>query len=433
MLPFRFIHAADMHLDSPFTGMSGVSDLMRKHLRQSTFAALERMVGLAVSEKVDFVVISGDVYDSAQTSLRAQLRLAEALDTLHHEGIGVYLIHGNHDPLDSPRLAVTLPPNVHVFGPEPQSVTARRRDGREAAVISGMSYPTAKVIENIALRYPGRRDNPELFHIAMLHANVDGDQAHETYAPCTKRDLIAQGCDYWALGHIHSRRILNESPYIVYPGNIQGRNIRETGPKGCYLVSVDENGKADLTFHELDAVRWCRMEAPIGGFDQVEAWRLELDRLVAGLSATHHSKLSVVRIAVTGRGPLHRQLEDGFILEDLKSELRRSAESRAAAGGFGGSVWIESFVLESGAEVDWERLRTEDSFSGELLRLAEAELAGHAESGLVSRALGPLLDQAEIRLLLSSVTPEEQREWLRRAVELTTLLLQEQDGGGETA
>ncbi|KKO52777.1 metallophosphoesterase family protein [Paenibacillus sp. DMB20] len=433
MLPFRFIHAADLHLDSPFTGMSGISDLLRKHLRQSTFAALERMVGLAVSERVDFIVISGDVYDSAQTSLRAQLRLAEALETLHREGIGVYLIHGNHDPLDSPRLAVTLPPNVHVFGSEPESVTARRRDGREAAVISGMSYPTAKVTENIALGYPANRDNPELFHIAMLHANVDGDQAHETYAPCTKRDLISKGCDYWALGHIHSRRILNESPYIVYPGNIQGRNIRETGPKGCYLVSVNENGKAALTFHELDTVRWFRMEAPIDGFDQVEAWRLELDRLVAELSATHHSRLSIVRIAVTGRGPLHRQLEDGFILDDLKSELRRSAESKAATGGFGGCVWIESFVPEFGAEVDWERLRTEDSFNGELLRLAEAELEGHMESELVSHALRPLLDQAEIRSLLSAVTPDEQREWLRRAVELTTLLLQEQGGGGETA
>lgn len=432
MLPFRFIHAADLHLDSPFTGLSGVSGVLRRHMRESTFTALNRLVHLAVTEKADFVVIAGDVYDSSNISLRAQLRLTEAMERLNREGIGVYVIHGNHDPLDSPRLAVTLPPNVHVFGPEPETAIARRReDGREVALVSGMSYPTAKVTENIALRYP-KTAQGELFTIGLLHANVDGDQAHETYAPCTRRDLVERGYDYWALGHIHTRRTLHESPPIVYPGNIQGRSIRETGPKGCYMVHVDEHGQARLQFHELDEVRWHMLEAPISGFGEMEAWRLELDRQLAELSAVQPDRLNLVRIQVTGRGPLHRLMEDGFVLDDLKNELRRTAESRLEAGIPGGCVWVESFALVSGAEVDWERLRTEDSFHGELVRLADAELELD-ESGLLNRALRPLMDQPEIRQLLSAISPEERQEWLRRAVELTTLLLQEQDGGGETA
>lgn len=433
MLPFRFIHAADLHLDSPFTGLSGVSGVLRRHMRESTFTALDRLVQLAVAEKADFVVIAGDVYDSSNISLRAQLRFTEAMERLNDEGIGVYVIHGNHDPLDSPRLAVTLPPNVHVFGPEPEAVIVRRReDGREAALVSGMSYPTAKVTENIALRYP-KTAQGELFTIGLLHANVDGDQAHETYAPCTRRDLVERGYDYWALGHIHTRRTWQESPPIVYPGNIQGRSIRETGPKGCYMVHVDESGQARLQFHELDEVRWHMLEAPISGFGEIEPWRLELDRQLAELSADQPERLNLVRVQVTGRGPVHGLLEDGFVLDDLKTELLRTAESRLSAGIPGGCVWVESFALASGAEMDWERLRTEDSFHGELVRLAAAELEAADESDLLRRALRPLMDQPEIRQLLSAASPAERQEWLRRAVELTILLLQEQDGGGETA
>ncbi|MGM1046951.1 MAG: metallophosphoesterase family protein [Bacillota bacterium] len=436
MLPFRFIHAADLHLDSPFAGMSGLTDRVRKYLQQSTFIALDRMVQLAVREKVDFVVISGDVYDSSNTSLRAQLRFMEALEMLDREHIPVFIIHGNHDPLDSPRLAVTLPPLVHVFGPVPESVTvARRRDGQEVAVITGMSYPTSKVKENISLRYNKQAAASELFHIGLLHANVDGNQEHETYAPCSKKDLNAGGYHYWALGHIHSRRTLQESPYIVYPGNIQGRNIRETGPKGCYLVDVDETGAVAMDFRELDTVRWFDMEVSIEGCRQPEDLRLNVERLLADISESYTTGFSMVRIRITGRGSIHRELEDGFILEDLLIDLRRKVDNQAETVGFAGCVWVESFCLSSGAEIQLETLLQEDSFIGELLRLAEAELAGDIGSeSVIGHALRPLMDQPEIRLLLTGLTREEQREWLRRAMELTVLLLlEDQEAGGASA
>lgn len=433
MLPFRFIHAADLHLDSPFAGMSGLTDRVRKHLQQSTFIALDRLVQLAVTEKVDFVVISGDIYDSSNTSLRAQLRFMEALELLSKEQIPVYIIHGNHDPLDSPRLAVAMPSSVHIFGSEPESMIATRRsDGQEVAVITGMSYPTSKVNENISLRYSKKARDSGLFHIGLLHANVDGDQAHETYAPCTKKDLTLLGYHYWALGHIHSRRILQESPYIVYPGNIQGRHIRETGPKGCYLVKVNESGNVRMSFQELDTIRWFDLEVSIDDCHQPEDLRLAIEEVLANTASSYMSGLSMVRIRITGRGLIHRQLEDGYILDDMLIELRRREDNRAGAAGFAGVVWVESFSLESGAEIQMERLLQEDSFIGEMLRLAEGEMGGEAgKESVMGRALKPLLEQAEIRLLLAETSVEEQKGWLRRAMELTAvLLLDEQEAGG---
>lgn len=436
MLPFRFIHAADLHLDSPFAGMSGVTGTVRKHLQQSTFVALDRIVQLAVRERVDFVVISGDIYDSSNTSLRAQLRFVEALEMLDREHIPVFIIHGNHDPLDSPRLAVTLPPLVHVFGPVPESVTVvRRSDGQEVVLITGMSYPTSKVKENISLKYNKKAAASDLFHIGLLHANVDGNQDHETYAPCSKKDLIAAGYHYWALGHIHSRRTLQESPYIVYPGNIQGRNIRETGPKGCYLVDVDETGTVAMDFRELDTVRWFDTEISIEGFRHPEDLRLNVERLLTDLSESYSTGFSMVRIRITGRGSIHRDLEDGFILDDLLNDFRRKVDNQVGTFGFTGCVWVESFCLASGAEIQLETLLQEDSFIGELLRLAEAELSGDMGSdSVVGHALRPLMDQAEVRQLLSGLTQEEQREWLRRAMELAALLLlDDQEAGGASA
>lgn len=433
MLPFRFIHAADLHLDSPFAGMSGLTDRVRKHLQQSTFIALDRLVQLSIAEKVDFVVISGDIYDSANTSLRAQLRFMEALKVLDKEHISVFIIHGNHDPLDSPRLAVTMPPCVHVFGPESESVSGFRRcDGQEVAVITGMSYPTSKVKENISLQYSRRDDDSDLFHIGLLHANVDGNQDHETYAPCTKKDLIRSAYHYWALGHVHTRRILQESPHIVYPGNIQGRHIRETGPKGCYVVDVDGAGNVNMQFHELDSVRWSVIEVPINPFQHPDELRLYVEERLARIASSYDTGLSMVRIRLTGRGEIHRKLEDGFILDDMITELRRREDNRAGVAGFAGVVWVERFSLESGAEIQMERLLKEDSFIGEMLRLAVVQLDGDTgRDSVIHHALKPLMEQAEIRHLLSEVAPEEQKEWLRRAMELTAmLLLDDQQAGG---
>lgn len=423
MASFRFIHAADLHLDSPFIGISGLDDDLRSFVQESTFRALERLVQLAIGEQVDFIVISGDVYDSSNISLRAQLRFLDSLNRLGREGIAVYVIHGNHDPLDSTKLSMTLPSHVHVFGAEPAAVTAvRRSDQQEVAVIAGMSYPTSKVTDNIAIRYP--TPSPGLYHIGLLHANVDGDPQHETYAPCTKRELVQAGFHYWALGHIHSRRTLQESPYIVYPGNIQGRHVRETGPKGCYVVDVDGSFNTKLSFHELDSMRWSIVEAPIDACRDVDEWRRSLESILTETVRANADRLSMIRVRITGRSPVHRQLEGGHVLDELLTDLRRREAAKGKACGYRGCVWIESFSLQSGDAIDTERLLAEDSFTGDLLRLVRKEQERiHDSDGGVAKGLEPLMEHAEIRSLLDETSPEEMLEWVRRAEELTLGLL----------
>ncbi|WNS46136.1 DNA repair exonuclease [Paenibacillus sp. MMS20-IR301] len=429
MIPFRFLHAADLHLDSRFAGLAHLPQAIRSYLRESTFAALGRLVRVAVTQRVDFVVISGDVYDITDASLQGQLRFREALEELGRHGIEVFLIHGNHDPLDGPRLTAEPPGHVTVFGgSEPGQATAHLRGGgSDVAVISGISYPTAKVTENTALRF-SRRPGSGLFHIALLHGNVDGDLEHETYSPCSRKDLIYSGYDYWALGHIHKRSILHERPLIVYPGNIQGRSIKETGPKGCYIVDVNAEGTAEPQFHELDYVRWQVRELAIEGLHSEAEWTQAVEDMVEAVREETPQLMSVVRFRLTGRGPVHRILAEKGAADDLLAELQRRETVRAQRQEYAGLVWTEGFAVETGLAVDRERLLQEDSFLGELLRLAERSGdSGQELDGLVAAALRPLMENQELRRLLSSAQAEEKLEWLRGAAELGITLLSGMD------
>ncbi|WP_238649381.1 metallophosphoesterase family protein [Paenibacillus piscarius] len=436
VIPFRFLHAADLHLGSRFAGLAHLPQEIRSYLRESTFAALGRLVGVAVAQQADFVVISGDVYDMADASLQAQLRFREALNELGSHGIQVFLIHGNHDPLDGPRLASAPPGHVTVFGgSEPGFGIARRRtDGQEVAVVSGISYPTSKVTENTALTF-SRQPGSRLFHIAMLHGNVDGDLQHETYSPCTRKDLISRGYDYWALGHIHKRSILHEHPPIVYPGNIQGRRIKETGAKGCYIADVNEEGAVSLHFHELDSVRWQVCELSIGGLADEAAWTRAVELAVEEIRESAPQMMTVVRFRLTGRGDVHKVLAEKGAVDDLLSELQRRETARAVRKDYAGLVWTEGFSIETGLAVDQERLLQEDSFLGEMLRLAGRCTENEEElDGLMAAALRPLTENQELRRLLAATGSSDKLEWLRSAAELGITLLSglEESGTGSS-
>ncbi|WP_339159290.1 DNA repair exonuclease [Paenibacillus sp. FSL W8-0186] len=438
MIPFRFIHAADLHLDSPFAGMTGIPDVLRRHLQESTFAALDHLVELAITEQADFLVVSGDVYDASDSSLRAQLRLREAWDRLGHHGIPVYVIHGNHDPLNAGRLRLAHPEHVTVFGPVVESVTARRRsDGQPVAVVSGISYPTAAVTENTALQF--RKDPAsDLFHIGLLHANVDGQEGHDAYSPCSLRDLQQSGYDYWALGHIHKRQILHKSPWIVYPGNLQGRSMKETGPKGCYLVNVDEHGGAKLSFRALDHVRWLEAELSIDGLRSEEKLRDLAEELLEELREQSEGKLQVVRLVLTGRGPLHGLLQTGTEGEELLQELRRRESQRLQGEGIGldldpaaSIVWPAGLKIRTGADADLAALKQEDSFLGELLRMADlAEQEEELLEQIVGSALAAVAEDRRLRRLVRELGAEEKAALVRQAAEMAVSLLTEQEAKG---
>ncbi|MNZ44278.1 putative metallophosphoesterase YhaO [compost metagenome] len=453
MTSFRFIHTADLHLDTPFVGMSGIGDRLRRHLQESTFAAFGALVDLAISEEVDFIVISGDVYDASDSSLRAQLRLKEAWDKLGAHGIPVYVIHGNHDPLNSSRQRFSYPDHVTVFGPKVGSETAvRRRDGLPVAVVSGISYPTSSVTENTSLRFH-RDPDSSLYHIAMLHGNVDGQEGHDVYSPCTLSDLKKSGFDYWALGHIHKRQVLSESPWVVYPGNIQGRSMKETGPKGCYIVDVNENKEATLHFYELDVVRWTETVLNIEHMASEEQCKDLLEESLEALRAGSEGRTTLVRLHFTGRGPMHSMLQSGRESTELLQELQRKENERLAAGSAGAAfeldsvVWPTDFKINTGMDYDIALLLEENSFLGELLRLSARSQnrdegpasdntpePSETMDAIIDQALAPLMEHRVLRGYLKELSGKERQEILQQAGEMAiSLLLDEETKGGEVS
>jgi exonuclease SbcD len=212
---FSFIHAADLHLDSPFRGFEQITDIdesVREYimgtLRNCTFTAFANIVRACVQNEVDFLVLSGDIFDQACRSLRAQLRFRDAVTELAQRNIKVFVAWGNHDCDDGgagDRLS--WPENVHFFTPGEVGSYEVVRRGREIARVYGISYPRREVSENYALRF--RRDSKAPFAVGVLHCNVGGVTGHENYSPCQLSDLLQSRFDYWALGHVHTRRVLN--------------------------------------------------------------------------------------------------------------------------------------------------------------------------------------------------------------------------------
>ncbi|GIQ71297.1 DNA repair exonuclease [Xylanibacillus composti] len=379
MRPFRFIHAADLHLGSPFAGVGAQSERVRERLREAGYEALNRLVGLAIAEKVDFVLASGDLFDSEDRSLKAQLRLQKAAFALADAGIRLYAVHGNHDPLSSGyRARLDMPETMHVFPPgEVTMQHAVNRAGEQVAEIYGISYAQQHERANLAARFPvlpGLAADSRLFRIGLLHANVDNQPDSTPYAPCTRQDLLRTGIDYWALGHIHVRQVLHESPWIVYPGNLQGRNVKETGPKGAYVVDVSEAGEATLRFCALDAVRWEVKRLSISDMEDEQQLLEQLSALLneampeaadaAKSDLSGQERSAVVRIILEGRGALHETLRPERVAE-WQTVLRESSPDADRA-----FVWLESLRAETLPALDLEELRASDSFVGEMLRAA---------------------------------------------------------------
>ncbi|GIP33948.1 DNA repair exonuclease [Paenibacillus sp. J2TS4] len=425
MRKFRFIHAADLHLDSPFRGMASLPEAVRSVVRQSTFTALSSLVELAARERVDFVLLAGDIYDLQDRSLRAQLQMQKAAERLAAAGIPLYIVHGNHDPADGRAASLRWPDSVHFFA---AGVADRKElvtpDGETLAILYGISYPTSSVNDNYAARLAAlAAQDKGRYRIALLHANVDGDGGHANYAPCTKQELVESGIDYWALGHVHTRQILNERPSVVYPGNLQGRSIRETGPKGCYLVEVSELGETSLSFFPVDAVRWQQISVSIKGVENEQQLKDQLEDGMEQARAAANGRPSVGRVTFTERGPMHSILQQGTYLTELIDELRAAEAERAAAADEAGHaadfVWIESAAIQSGLELDMQRWMEDESFIGDLLRMSEELLQDKEELVRFSeKTLAPLFSRSKAAAWLDEITVDNREEWLKEAREM---------------
>ncbi|MFC4024531.1 exonuclease SbcCD subunit D [Oceanobacillus longus] len=262
-----FIHAADLHLDSPFKGLINAPDNVFREIRESTFQALDHLIDAAIERKVDFVLIVGDLFDNEKQSLKAQIRLRKAFERLQQYKINVYLSYGNHDFINGNIHPVTYSENVFIFPNEKVSQFTFESGGQKMAQIYGFSYENRAVVERKVEEY-NISSEAIPFHIAMLHGSILSNTEHDVYAPFQLNDMGKKDFDYWALGHIHKREILRQSPPIVYPGNIQGRNRKETDEKGCYHVILDEQG-SELSFIPLQAIQFKALTIDVSACEQI--------------------------------------------------------------------------------------------------------------------------------------------------------------------
>lgn len=351
----KFVHAADLHLDTPFRGIHGAAPWLADALREASLGTFDRICGLAIQEAVDFVILAGDVYDLRDHSLAAELRLYKGFQRLREAGIRVYMAHGNHDPLTPAKRPMRWPDNVVVFPPGAVAVAVHRQAGRPVAELHGMSFPATEVHDNWVPQFVRRHDAP--YAIAVLHTNVDGTPGHDNYAPARLSEMVASGFDYWALGHVHTHRVLARRPWVVYPGNPQGRHINESGPKGVVMVTVGDGGDTRVEFVPIHVVEWRGISVDAAGARDETGLLDILDSALAGLA---HDRPLVVRITV--KNPA-KPLADSLLETETARELLASLEPRGP--GAGDWVWIESIVSEPFlGTASWGS----ETFVGEFLR-----------------------------------------------------------------
>jgi DNA repair protein SbcD/Mre11 len=405
MESLRFIHAADLHLDSPFRGLANTSTKLRDQLQAATLGAFERVVDHTIESKADFLVLAGDLYDSKDRSLRALVAFRRQMERLAERDISVYIVHGNHDPLNGWGSEFQLPPNVTTFTGKAHTEPVIRR-GKEVARVTGISYARERVTENLASHMKPDSDSP--YSVGLLHANVGGQTGHADYAPVTLDELTASGFDYWALGHVHTRSVLAEDPaMIVYPGNPQGRNPRETGPRGCLQVDVDRNGDAHLNFVETNFARWTHLEIPIQTHTRMDSLvdaLLEQGRAAVAL----FDGPTVARCTLRGNGPLHPDLQREGMDEELCEQLRSVLP-------------VESFRIATGPMLDFASLVRTETLVADYLKLAERALEDPELRGKLTDSLEALFRRRDM------VVPDDVklREWIERATALGVDLLME--------
>ena len=363
----HFIHAADLHIDSPLRGLSRYPGAPLALLRGATRRALERLVDLALDEQVDFVLLAGDLYDRDWPDFHTGLFVRSQMVRLARAGIGVFIVQGNHDAHGVITRQVSWPDNVTLFSSRSAHTAHLPALG---VAIHGHSFPDREVPEDLVPGYPAAV--PGCFNIGLLHTSLTGMEGHDTYAPTSLAVLKTKGYDYWALGHVHQRLVVSEQPRVVFPGNLQGRHAKETGPKGCELVSV--NG-ADIQsqFVALDVVRWHQLAVDLGAVKTLDDLQGHLvAQLQAATQNAHSGSLHAVRMLLTGESPLHA-------LESSQPGTLEAAVQAAAQDVPDTEVWIERVRLHLRSPLDRVQMAQGTDALAELVRWVDVLAQDPAE------------------------------------------------------
>lgn len=417
---YCFIHAADLHLDTPFEGFRKTAPEVHEQLLDASLDAWDALVALALEREALFLLLGGDLYDGADRGVRAQLRFRRGVAKLCGEGIEVFAVHGNHDPVEEGWSAIReWPSGMTVFTSSEVSSVPVIRDGERLATIHGISYARRDTRENLSARFR-RGDQPGL-QIGLLHCNLGGEAGHENYSPCSIADLCARDLDYWALGHVHRHNIVREGdPWIVYPGNLQGRSPQpgERGAKGAVVVEVEGDRIAGVTHVALDRVRFAESVVNAAGCRDLG----ELEELLSQSAETQRadagSRGVMLRARVRGADErLRADLERRETLDDLIGALRDRFE------GLVPFLWWDALQIDSPVRPQPASDGRADSFSESLRDVCANLLSDPERSTSMLESSFEKLPARNKRIELPSLDTCDPSELLREGRELALSLL----------
>lgn len=415
----KFIHAADLHIDSPLRGLEEYVGAPVERVRNATREALVRLVQLCLDEQAAFLIVAGDLFDHDWKDFNTALFVVKQFQILDRAGIPVYVIRGNHDSRAEMSLQVPWPSSgrFKLYHHKQAETVVLPEHG---VAIHGMSFAERHVRENLLPKYPAPLS--DLLNIGILHTNATGNEEHATYAPCSVKELVDKGYQYWALGHVHQYQVLNAAPcHVVYSGNTQGRHIRETGAKGCAVVTVESGEIESINFVPTDVLRWKELTLELSAPQRLDdLYDLVSVRLQEELVAAD-GRLLGVRLRIQGGCAAHRQLSSDVARREAEAALR------ARVGEISDDVWLEKIKWQTRPQLDREQLKEGQDFIGELLREVDQLAADETRFQTFLACLQPLIDKTQSDLqagrddddksekLIDFENPAQRRDWLKAA------------------
>lgn len=353
---FKFIHAADIHLDSPLRGLSSYESTPTESIHNACRRSFQNLINVAIEEKVAFILLAGDLYDGNWKDYSTGIFLSQQIGRLKRHDISVFAVSGNHDAANQITKALETPSNMKILSTKKVD---RIQLPDLGVVIHGRSFETQHVDENLAAGFNNAESGA--FNIGLLHTSLDGREGHAVYAPCSMDDLLSKGYQYWALGHIHKQEFVSENPWIVFPGCIQGRHIRETGAKGCVLVNVVDGDVSKIERIALDVLRWSHCY-------------VELTDVYSMREVLHRTGQAIEKelIAAEGR-PLAMRIQfQGAtkISDELASYPERLEKQIKALGAeiCTDNLWIERVENNTVGKLDLDSTMTDGTAFGKLLK-----------------------------------------------------------------
>jgi DNA repair exonuclease SbcCD nuclease subunit len=400
----KIVHAADLHIDSPFRGLVRYDGAPTERVRGATRRAFENVIALCLTEEARFLILAGDVFDAGWKDASSGVYFLAQLGRLRAIGCTVLLLRGNHD-FDLTQTLRFPPEHVKEF---PAGAAAKKKGAatfvfeKEGVAFHGISYGTQKVPDSLLPGYP--KALPDLLNIGVLHTSAAGSSEHATYAPCTVADLEGHGYAYWALGHVHEHKILSKSPWVVYPGNTQGRSVREVGTKGCVVLEVEGTVITDVRFEPTDVMRYFHVDVPLDKDDDEDELYAKVRSRLEPLVASADGRMCAARIVVRGACRANAAVVS-------KPDIVRS-QIRADVAGLG-DVWTEKIELLTQPAASIDELREAEGLIGDLLDYTE--VLRHEDSGAdrarIKTALEPLKKKIARHLEIAKIDVLSD-EWL---------------------